>query len=181
MSNTTVTLVTFDGESYTFQGVTDLEIMPLATVFGTKRPKEGTEEYKNWEKEFVKKFTEPAGLQVVAMFLRCAFPDIPERIVKYTIRRLPDGTEECRPGLDLRVRISAKDFEQIILLIGSELEKVEEKLKRDDKAVTHKIYPKLARTPHLVQETASSNQQISSEEITSVVQEVLRQRQRTNQ
>ena len=135
------------GKEYIYQGVTDLEIMPLATVFGTERPEEGTKEYKDWERRFVEKFTEPAGLRVVAMFMRCAFPDIPQSIVQYTLRRLPDGTEECRPGIDLRVRVNAKEFEQIILLIGSELTKVEERLKQDRKFVSNKHLKPLRGIP----------------------------------
>lgn len=173
--------MTIAGKQYVYQGVTDLEIMPLATVFGTERPEEGTKEYKDWERQFVQKFTEPAGLRVVATFMRCAFPDIPESIVQYTLRRLPDGTEECRPGIDLRVRVNAKEFEQIILLIGSELTKVEERLKQDKNVVRHEVYPEVAHTSHSLQETLNSDQQLSSEEITSVVQEVLRRRQLTNQ
>lgn len=140
--------MTIAGKEYVYQGVTDLEIMPLATVFGTERPEEGTKEYKDWERQFVQKFTEPAGLRVVATFMRCAFPDIPESIVQYTLRRLPDGTEECRPGIDLRVRVNAKEFEQIILLIGSELTKVEERLKQDKRPVKSQHLKPLEEIAH---------------------------------
>jgi len=128
--------VTIQGDKYTFQGVTDLEVIALAKVFGTERPKEGTKEYAKWQQQFIDNFNDLPVKRDVAIFLRCAFPDIPERIVKYTVRRLPDGTEECRPGIDLRVRISAKEFEQIILLISSELQKMEQKLNQERNSQT---------------------------------------------
>ena len=133
MSNTTVTI---DGKEYVYQGVTDLEIMPLAEVFGTERPEEGTKEYRDWEKQFMRKFADYSSQRAIAFFLLCAFPDLPESIVKYTVRRLPDGTEECKPGRDLRVKIGAKEFEQIVLLISSELKKIEQKLIQERKPHT---------------------------------------------
>lgn len=178
------------GKEYVFQGVTDLEVMPLAEVFGAERPEEGTKKYKDWEKQFVQKFCEPSGLRVVAMFLRCAFPGVPEETVKYTVRRLSDGTEECRPGIDLWVKISAKEFEQIVLLISSELKKIEQKLIQERKPYTENInlraispiaikQPKLAVSEDIdfKQTESDSTQQISSEELTSIVAEVLKQRQ----
>jgi hypothetical protein len=133
LSNTTVKIA---GKEYVYQGVTDLEVMPLAEVFGTERPEQGTKEYRDWAKQFMRKFVDYSSQRAVAQFLRCAFPDIPESIVKYTIRRLPDGTEECRPGIDLRIKLQAKEFEQIVLIITSELTKIEEKLKQDRKPVS---------------------------------------------
>jgi hypothetical protein len=135
LSNTTITI---GDKKYVYQGVTDLEVMPLAEVFGTERPEEGTKEYRDWAKQFMRRFVDYSSQRAVAQFLRCAFPDIPESIVKYTIRRLPDGTEECRPGIDLRVKLQAKEFEQIVLIITSELTKIEEKLKQDRKPVSSK-------------------------------------------
>lgn len=167
--------MTIAGKEYVYQGVTDLEVAPLAEVFGTERPEEGTKEYREWERQFMRRFADYSSQRAIAYFLLCAFPSLPESVVKYTVRRMPDGTEECKPGRDLRVKLEAKDFEQIVLIISSELKKIEEKLTR------HRTYPEVVRTSHLVQETPSSNQQLSSEEITSVVQEVLRQRQMTNQ
>ncbi|MEG4149005.1 hypothetical protein [Microcoleus sp. Pol12B5] len=177
MSNTTVTI---GGKEYVYQGVTDLEVAPLAEVFGTERPEEGTKEYRDWEKQFMRKFADYSSQRAIAFFLLCAFPDLPESIVKYTVRRMPDGTEECKPGRDLRVKLEAKDFEQIVLIISSELKKIEEKLKQNDNLLKHRTYPDVIRTSHIVQDTSNSNQPLSSEEITSVVQEVLRQRQFTN-
>ena len=188
------TAVTIDGKEYVYQGVTDLEIMPLAEVFGTERPEEGTKEYRDWEKQFMRKFVDYSSQRAIAFFLLCAFPDLPESIVKYTVRRLPDGTEECRPGRDLRVKIGAKEFEQIVLLISSELKKIEQKLIQERKPHTENInsravnpvaikQPKLAVLENIdfKQTELDSTQQISPEELTSIVTEVLKQRQSTNQ
>ena len=184
------------GREYVFQGVTDLQVMPLAEVFGAERPEEGTKKYKDWEKQFVQKFCEPSGLRVVAMFLRCAFPGIPEETVKYTVRRLPDGTEECRPGIDLWVKITAKEFEQIVLIISLELKKVEQKSTQDrsPRAVTvgahafetavrsnkAKLIHPVPNDIDLSSVRPDFTQQISSEELTSIVNEVLKQRQLIN-
>ncbi len=130
MSNTTVTI---GGREYVYQGVTDLEVMPLAEVFGTERPEEGTKEYRDWEKQFMRKFADYSSQRAIAFFLLCAFPELPESIVKYTVRRMPDGTEECKPGRDLRVKLEAKDFEQIVLIISGELKKIEKKLSQSKK------------------------------------------------
>ena len=189
MSNTAVTI---GGREYVYQGVTDLEIMPLAEVFGTERPEEGTKEYKDWERQFMTRFTSDPVQRKIAFFLLCAFPDLPEDIVRYTVRRLPDGTEECKPGRDLRVKIGAKEFEQIVLIISSELKKIEQKLIQERKPRTESIgsyvvnpiaikRPKSA--PFILEGTdteqleSNSIQQISSEELTSIVAEVLKQRQ----
>lgn len=191
MSNTTAMI---GGREYVFQGVTDLEVMPLAEVFGAERPEEGTKKYKEWERQFVQKFCEPSGLRVVAMFLRCAFPGIPEETVKYTVRRLPDGTEECRPGIDLWVKISAKEFEQIVLIISGELKKIEQKLSQERKSRrttfdtgTPNISADSVKrreaayfvldNADIEQEKLSPVQQDNSEEIASIVAEVLKQRQ----
>lgn len=126
--------MTIGGKDYVYQGVTDLEVMPLAEVFGTERPEEGTKEYRDWEKQFMRKFADYSSQRAIAFFLLCAFPDLPESIVKYTVRRMPDGTEECKPGRDLRVKLEAKDFEQIVLIISSELKKIEQKLSQESKS-----------------------------------------------
>lgn len=192
MSNTTVTI---GGREYVYQGVTDLEVMPLAEVFGTERPEEGTKEYKDWEKQFMRKFADYSSQRAIAFFLLCAFPDLPESIVKYTVRRMPDGTEECKPGRDLRVKLEAKDFEQIVLIISGELKKIEQKLSQENgsrresigshalKAIT----PKRPKPAHFVlddsdmeQEESSPVQQDNSEEIALIVAEVLKQRQSVN-
>ena len=195
MSNTTVTI---DGKEYVYQGVTDLEIMPLAEVFGTERPEEGTKEYKDWERQFMTRFTSDPVQRKIAFFLLCAFPDLPEDIVRYTVRRLPDGTEECKPGRDLRVRLEAKDFEQIVLIISGELKKIEQKLgqERSSRRMTFdtgtpNISPdaiKRREATRLVlddvdikQKESIPVQQNNSEEIASIVAEVLKQRQLTNQ
>lgn len=194
MSNTTAMI---GGREYVFQGVTDLEVMPLAEVFGAERPEEGTKKYKEWERQFVQKFCEPSGLRVVAMFLRCAFPGIPEETVKYTVRRLPDGTEECRPGIDLWVKISAKEFEQIVLIISGELKKIEQKLSQENSSQriaprnnTPDISPAAIRRSEAArfvlsdanvdQEKTIPTPQNNSEEIASIVVEVLKQRQLIN-
>jgi len=184
------TAVTIDGKEYVYQGVTDLEIMPLAEVFGTERPEEGTKEYRDWEKQFMRKFADYSSQRAIAFFLLCAFPGLPESIIKYTVRRLPDGTEECKPGRDLRVKIEAKEFEQIVLLISSELKKIEQKLIQERKPYPENInsravnpiaikQPKLAVLENIDfrQTESDSIQQISSEELTSIVAEVLKQRQ----
>jgi hypothetical protein len=166
--------VTIAGKEYVYQGVTDLEVAPLAEVFGTERPEEGTKEYREWERQFMRRFADYSSQRAIAYFLLCAFPNLPESVVKYTVRRMPDGTEECKPGRDLRVRLEAKDFEQIVLIISSELKKIEEKLTK------HRIYPEITRKSHLVTEASSPNKRASSEEITSIVAEVLKQRQLTD-
>ena len=187
LSNTTVTI---DGKEYVYQGVTDLEIMPLAEIFGTERPEEGTKEYRDWEKQFMRKFADYSSQRAIAFFLLCAFPDLPESIIKYTVRRLPDGTEECRPGRDLRVKIGAKEFEQIVLLISSELKKIEQKLIQERKPHTENINSRVVNPVAIKQSKLAvlenidfkqteldSTQQISPEELTSIVAEVLKQRQ----
>jgi hypothetical protein len=132
------------------------------------------------------------------MFLRCAFPGIPEETVKYTVRRLPDGTEECRPGIDLWVKISAKEFEQIVLIISGELKKIEQKLSQERKSRrttfdtgTPNISADSVKrreaayfvldNADIEQEKLSPVQQDNSEEIASIVAEVLKQRQLTEQ
>ena len=192
--------MTIGDKNYVYQGVTDLEVMPLAEVFGTERPEEGTKEYRDWEKQFMRKFADYSSQRAIAFFLLCAFPDLPESIVKYTVRRMPDGTEECKPGRDLRVKLEAKDFERIVLIISSELKKIEQKLSQSQnsrteslgahasKAITIKR-PKPAhyQLDELEQEEKDSRlkdsnptQQISPQELTSIVAEVLKQRQSTN-
>ena len=184
------TAVTIDGKEYVYQGVTDLEIMPLAEVFGTERPGEGTKKYRDWERQFMTRFTSDPVQRKIAFFLLCAFPDLPEDVVRYTVRRLPDGTEECKPGRDLRVKIGAKEFEQIVLLISSELKKIEQKLIQERKPHTENInsrvvnptaikQPKLAVLENIdfKQTELDSTQQISPEELTSIIAEVLKQRQ----
>ena len=186
MSNTTVTI---DGKEYVYQGVTDLEIMPLAEVFGTERP-EGAKEYKDWERQFMTRFTSDPVQRKIAFFLLCAFPDLPEDVVRYTVRRLPDGTEECKPGRDLRVKIGAKEFEQIVLLISSELKKIEQELIQERKPHTENINSRVVNPVAIKQSKLAvlenidfkqteldSTQQISPEELTSIVAEVLKQRQ----
>ena len=186
MSNTTVTI---DGKEYVYQGVTDLEIMPLAEVFGTERPEEGTKEYRDWEKQFMRKFADYSSQRAIAFFLLCAFPDLPESIVKYTVRRLPDGTEECRPGRDLRVKIWAKEFEQIVLLISSELKKIEQKLIQEQKprtapsvTGTHKpLKPAqfvLDDVDSEQKELTATTQRVNPQEIAKVVEAVLDRRQK---
>ena len=136
------------------------------------------------------RFTSDPVQRKIAFFLLCAFPDLPEDVVRYTVRRLPDGTEECRPGRDLRVKIGAKEFEQIVLIISSELKKIEQKLIQERKPHTENInsravnpvaikQPKLAVLENIDfnQTESDSIQQISSEELTSIVAEVLKQRQ----
>lgn len=182
MSNTTVTI---GGREYVYQGVTDLEVMPLAEVFGTERPEEGTKEYRDWEKQFMRKFADYSSQRAIAFFLLCAFPDLPESIVKYTVRRMPDGTEECKPGRDLRVKLEAKDFEQIVLIISGELKKIEQKLSQGRKEQASRNRNLSLSQPRLnvlanvdfERENSSSVQQNNSEEIASIVAEVLKQRQ----
>ena len=195
MSNTTATI---GGKEYIYQGVTDLEIMPLAEVFGTERPEEGTKEYKDWEKQFMRKFSDYSSQRAIAFFLLCAFPELPESIVKYTVRRMPDGTEECKPGRDLRVKLEAKDFEQIVLIISGELKKIEQKLSQGSGSRTitlgtgihdvKSIMAKRSKPAHFVIDDADIKQkesipvqQNNSEEIALIVAEVLKQRQLTNQ
>jgi hypothetical protein len=194
LSNTTVTIA---GKEYVYQGVTDLEVMPLAEVFGTERPEEGMKEYRDWEKQFMRKFADYSSQRAIAFFLLCAFPELPESVVKYTVRRMPDGTEECKPGRDLRVKLEAKDFEQIVLIISGELKKIEQKLsqKRDSRTIklgtgTHNIKSIAGERPkpaHFVlddadieQKNLSHIQQDNSEEIALIVAEVLKQRQTTS-
>ena len=192
MNNTAVTI---DGKEYVYQGVTDLEIMPLTEVFGTERPEEGTKEYRDWEKQFMRKFADYSSQRAIAFFLLCAFPDLPESIVKYTVRRLPDGTEECRPGRDLRVKIGAKEFEQIVLLISSELKKIEQKLiqerglrKMTFDTGTPNISPDAIERREATrfvlddadieqEELTSSTQRIDPHEIAKVVEALLERRQ----
>lgn len=174
MSDTTVTI---GGKKYTYQGVTDLEIIPLSNVLGTERPPEGTEAYKEWSKQFMYRFADYSSQRIVAHFLRCAFPDLPDSIVKYRVRRLQDGTEECDPGRDLRVKLSAKEFENILKIISPELGKIEEKLKLDEQGAENEVF----RTPHAVEETINvTHQQINAGEIALVVEEVLKRRQLNN-
>lgn len=185
------------GKEYVYQGVTDLEVMPLAEVFGTERPEEGTKEYRDWERQFMRKFADYSSQRAIAFFLLCAFPELPESIVKYTVRRMPDGTEECKPGRDLRVKLEAKDFEQIVLIISGELKKIEQKLnqERGSRTMTLRVSTpdissaaiKRREAARFVlddddteQERLSSVQQNNSEEIASIVAEVLKQRQSTN-
>ena len=186
MSNTTVTI---DGKEYVYQGVTDLEIMPLAEVFGTERPEEGTKEYRDWEKQFMRKFADYSSQRAIAFFLLCAFPDLPESIVKYTVRRLPDGTEECRPGRDLRVKLGAKEFEQIVLLISSELKKIEQKLIQERKphpVILGNGTHKLSKPAQFVlddvdseqKELTATTQRVDPQEIAKVVEAVLDRRQK---
>lgn len=171
--------VTIQGDEYTFQGVTDLEVIALAKVFGTERPEEGTKEYAKWQQQFIDNFTDHPAQRAVAMFMRCAFPDIPERIVTYTVRRLPDGTEECRPGIDLRVKLTAKEFEQIILIIGSELKKIEQRLKQEQ---PKKLNPKfIVETVTKSYPTISGSEfkrinssQLNSEDIALIADEILK-------
>jgi len=198
LSNTTVTI---GGKEYVYQGVTDLEVMPLAEVFGTERPEEGTKEYRDWEKQFMRKFADYSSQRAIAFFLLCAFPELPESIVKYTVRRMPDGTEECKPGRDLRVKLEAKDFEQIVLIISGELKKIEQKLSQENGARTVTlgigtpgIKPLEIRQREaarfildnnnddsdIEQEKLTPVQQSNSKEIASIVAEVLKQRQSTN-
>jgi hypothetical protein len=180
--------VTISGREYVYQGVTDLEVMPLAEVFGTERPEEGTKEYRDWEKQFMRKFADYSSQRAIAFFLLCAFPELPESIVKYTVRRMPDGTEECKPGRDLRVKLEAKDFEQIVLIISGELKKIEQKLSQDRKEQASGNGNLLLSQPKLnvlanvdfERESSSSVQQNNSEEIASIVAEVLKQRQSTS-
>lgn len=162
--------MTIAGKNYVYQGVTDLEVMPLAEVFGTERPEEGTKEYRDWEKQFMRKFADYSSQRAIAFFLLCAFPDLPESIVKYTVRRMPDGTEECKPGRDLRVKLEAKDFEQIVLIISSELKKIEQKL-------TRKQVPQAESLGAHALKAIVSTQENNSQEIASIVAEVLKQRQ----
>lgn len=163
--------VKIGGEYYTYQGVTDLEIIPLANVLGTERPPEGTEAYKEWSKQFMYRFADYSSQRIVAHFLRCAFPDLPDSIVKYRVRRLQDGTEECDPGRDLRVKLSAKEFENILKIISPELGKIEEKLKLDEGG--DDIYPEVFHASHAVQETPSIAQKLNAEEIALAVKKVL--------
>jgi hypothetical protein len=180
--------VTIGGREYIYQGVTDLEVMPLAEVFGTERPEEGTKEYRDWEKQFMRKFADYSSQRAIAFFLLCAFPDLPESIVKYTVRRMLDGTEECKPGRDLWVKLEAKDFEQIVLIISGELKKIEQKLsqgKKEQTSVNRSLslsQPKLnvLTNVDMEQENSSPVQQISAQELTSIVAEVLKQRQLAN-
>lgn len=187
--------MTISDKEYVYQGVTDLEIMPLAEVFGTERPEEGTKEYRDWEKQFMRKFADYSSQRAIAFFLLCAFPDLPESIVKYTVRRLPDGTEECKPGRDLRVKIEAKEFEQIVLLISSELKKIEQKLIQEQRPRTailgtgaHKLGPGTHKLPKPAQfvlgdadveqeKSTAATQRIDPQEIAEVVEAVLDRRQ----
>ena len=181
--------MTIDGKEYIYQGVTDLEIMPLAEIFGTERPEEGTKEYRDWEKQFMRKFADYSSQRAIAFFLLCAFPELPESIVKYTVRRLPDGTEECRPGRDLRVKIGAKEFEQIVLLISSELKKIEQKLIQERKPHTvilgngtHKLSKPaqfaLDDVDSEQKELTATTQRVDPQEIAKVVEAVLDRRQK---
>lgn len=184
--------MTIGGREYVYHGVTDLEVMPLAEVFGTERPEEGTKEHRDWEKQFMRKFADYSSQRAIAFFLLCAFPDLPESIVKYTVRRMPDGTEECKPGRDLRVKLEAKDFEQIVLIISGELKKIEQKLSQENGSrresigshALKAIATKRPKPAHFVlddadmeQEESSPVQQNNSEEIASIVAEVLKRRQ----
>lgn len=189
--------MTIAGKEYVYQGVTDLEVAPLAEVFGTERPEEGTKEYRDWERQFMRRFVDYSSQRAIAFFLLCAFPELPESVVKYTVRRMPDGTEECKPGRDLRVRLEAKDFEQIVLIISEELKKIEEKSsqERSSRTIklgtgTHNIKSIAGERPkpaHFVledvdieQKRLSPVQQNNSEEIALIVAEVLKQRQTTS-
>lgn len=189
--------MTIAGKEYVYQGVTDLEVAPLAEVFGTERPEEGTKEYRDWERQFMRRFADYSSQRAIAFFLLCAFPDLPESIVKYTVRRMPDGTEECKPGRDLRIKLEAKDFEQIVLIISSELKKIEEKLSQENGARTMTLgngTPDISAVAFRRREAARfvlddadieeektiPIQQNNSEEIASIVAEVLKQRQSAN-
>jgi len=114
--------VAIAGVEYEYKGVTDLELAVFATkVFGTEPPPEGSSEYKDWFTQFVQRFGDYDSQRALAHFLRCAFPDIPDSVVKYQVRREPDGTEICEPGRHLRVQVSARELEQIIKTITPEL------------------------------------------------------------
>jgi hypothetical protein len=189
--------VTIAGKEYVYQGVTDLEVAPLAEVFGTERPEEGTKEYRDWERQFMRRFADYSSQRAIAFFLLCAFPELPESIVKYTVRRMPDGTEECKPGRDLRVKLEAKDFEKIVLIISGELKKIEQKLSQENSSQriaprnnTPDISPAASRRSEAArfvlsdanvdQEKTIPTPQNNSEEIASIVVEVLKQRQLIN-
>lgn len=168
--------MTIAGKEYVYQGVTDLEVAPLAEVFGTERPEEGTKEYRDWERQFMRRFADYSSQRAIAFFLLCAFPELPESIVKYTVRRMPDGTEECKPGRDLRVKLEAKDFEKIVLIISGELKKIEQKLSQERKS-RRTTFDTGTPNISIEQEKLSPVQQDNSEEIASIVAEVLKQRQ----
>ena len=126
-------LVEICGEHHEFQGVTDLELIPLIGVFGTEPPPKGTKEREQWNHQFAQRFAEPSTQRAIAIVLLCAFPTLPESTVKYTVRRLPDGTEECRPGRDLRVRLTSQEFERVIDAISPELEKMQQTRHRESR------------------------------------------------
>ena len=188
--------MTIGGKDYVYQGVTDLEVMPLAEVFGTERPEEGTKEYRDWEKQFMRRFADYSSQRAIAFFLLCAFPDLPESIVKYTVRRMPDGTEECKPGRDLRVKLEAKDFEQIVLIISSELRKIEQKLNKEHQSRIESVKTQTDQhfvikrkkpepfvlddadaAPDLDQEKSNFIQGINSQELLLAVNTILEHRQ----
>jgi hypothetical protein len=184
--------VTIAGKEYVYQGVTDLEVAPLAEVFGTERPEEGTKEYREWERQFMRRFADYSSQRAIAYFLLCAFPELPESVVKYTVRRMPDGTEECKPGRDLRVRLEAKDFEQIVLIISSELKKIEEKLTQTEnfRTVAFATQPSKVMTVEqkkpdhsVIEDTApeqkisNSSQQINQQELAVTINAILDRRE----
>lgn len=118
-------LVEIQGNFYEYKGVTDLELIPLVNVFGTERPEKDSKEYNVWAKDFAYRYSDYSIQRILAQFLLCAFPDLPSSVVNYRVRRLPDGSEECNPGRDLRVRLSSWEFEQIIDTISPQLAKMQ--------------------------------------------------------
>lgn len=184
--------MTIAGKEYVYQGVTDLEVVPLAEVFGTERPEEGTKEYREWERQFMRRFADYSSQRAIAYFLLCAFPSLPESVVKYTVRRMPDGTEECKPGRDLRVKLEAKDFEQIVLIISGELKKIEQKLSQRQDMSTKSLSEQELKALSFIrsqpeyyelentdpeQKTSNSSRQLNQEELAIAINAILDRRQ----
>lgn len=117
--------VTIQGEMYKYAGLTDLELTTLVSLFGNQSPPDQTTpEYQNWLSGFIQRYADYSNQRILAYILLAGFEDIPESIVKYRVTRLQDGTEVCSPGKDLRVKLTAKEFMELMECLSPALAEI---------------------------------------------------------
>jgi hypothetical protein len=120
--------ITIRGQQYSLTEVSDIQILPLAKLFGFKTPPdEDSPLYEQWQIETTHLFTEPANQAVVAYVLTSLFPNISPAIARYRLKRYDEGFAEVDFYLAINVDELLSILEAINPFIQARLTKTTSK------------------------------------------------------
>jgi hypothetical protein len=134
------------GQNYSIEAVTDIQILPLAKVFGMKDvPDETSPHYERWKAETTNVFMEPANQAVVSYVLTSLIPGLDPAIARYRIKRYDEGFSE----VDFHLAINMDELLAILDALNPYINKRGDALK----AINAKQKPKGFDAPKQVKQS----------------------------